>query len=89
MKQHGQTSQVHASMQTDNNGSTVTINGQTETIPAGQSFDRTSVSDQNGAHTEVHMSGSSSSNGNSSTSYSNQSVSVHVQSNTTQEGGTP
>jgi hypothetical protein len=80
-------SNTNASVQSDDNGTTVTVNGSEQTVAPGQSFQQSYSSPDGNSQTDVSVSGSSYTN-NSSQSTS-RSVHVHTHSSTRSDSYEP
>lgn len=87
MAQQSQSNNFHSSVQSDANGTTITVNGHTETVPPGQSVNRTFSMQQGGSTTQVTISAQSSQSSDGSSSSQSSHMSVNTQAQST-NGGT-
>lgn len=79
-------SDVHASINASNDGTTTTINGVTQQTPAGQPVDRSEQYQTDNGSVQVHMSSHSSSSADGSNTSSSQHINLNVNSKSGSQG---
>lgn len=84
--QASNTSNTDAAISIDNNTITTTINGDTQTVPSGQSVNRSVTISGDGTSTRVRMSTQSSSSASSGDGTGSQHINLQINSSSSSDG---